>query len=124
METLGSLILKRISKYKAYCEIEKVTPINFTLKEVQHDMLAQHLEYSADGMFLFIDNIPLFVVENHIQVSHCELCGIQYETEIPHVCQGLKEQNIIKTFTEEDPMIKKIKEIEQRLDRIEKCLVI
>ena len=85
METLGSLILKRIKKYKDYCELKKVTPVNFTVKKVQHEMLVQHLEHSADGRFLFIDGIPLFVVENHVEVSHCELCGIQYETEILHV---------------------------------------
>ena len=124
METLGSLILRRIRKYKAYCELEKVTPINFTIKEVQHDMLVQHLERSANGRFLFIDGIPLFVVENHVQVSHCELCGLQYETEILHVCQGLEKENTIKTIIEQDPLIKKIKEIEQRLDRIEEFLVI
>lgn len=124
METLGSLTVKRIRKYKAYCELEKVTPINFTMKEVQYDMLVQHLEYPGQGRFLFIDNIPLFIVENHVEVSCCEICGIQYETEILHVCQGLEKGVFIKGLLEEDPLIKKIKEIEQRLDRIEEFLVI
>ena len=124
METLGSIILKRIRKYKTYCDTEKLTPINFTLKEVQHDMLKLHLEHSAGGRFLLIEGIPLFVVGNNVEVSCCEICGLQYETEILHVCQGLEKQDTVKTIIEQDPLIKKIKEIEQRLDRIEEFLVI
>ena len=116
---LEQMLIDRVLKYLVYCKLEGVKPINFTIKKYHHDMLAKSFGKDDKEKIAFLYDIPLFVVDDHIEVSHCELCGIQYETEILHVCQGLEKDHVVKTLIEEDPLIKKIKEIEQRLDRIE-----